>query len=384
MMLDRSIIGRAPIRYSSLPLQLDIDTGNLLTNDRNRKIVADIRAALSSADTSRTDIDTIFHHASVCDYLHILRVIINGLPKLAPALTREHLEGLEVNEPPAAGQVMQSKSETESPTTESVSCRLTLPPCLKAFYPAELSKYSPIFLQALAGEEFAEKLTVLHGKPDHPGSNNFDPSKNVLNLSPSKGQASSYAIPAMVHELSHARDYIALGHTQIERTQYQPMRRTALPNGQMCKAEMLFTTELKAWLLEAMQIYLIIKAGGELNRFQYLLFEGFGAGYQDIACSEFNFVRSRIDAYIEQLGAPKPTFEQLFSDGDTPLKDALCNGIMEFRKFVLEVHSGREVDAHSFIEKLDAIFHTNFYSTEEERSKKKSDLATLRSIMDAG
>ncbi len=383
-MFDRSFIGRAPIRYASLPLQLDIDSGSLLSNDRNKMILADIRAALSSADSSRSDIDTIFRHASVCDYMHILRVIINGLPKLAPAFTREHLERLEVNEPPATSQVMLSKSGSESPTTEGASCRLKLPPSLKAFYPAALSKYSPIFLQALAGDKFAEKVTVLHGKPDHPGSNNFDPSKNGLNLSPSKGLPSSYAIPTMVHELSHARDYIALGHAQIKRDQYQSVRRTGLADGQKNKAEDLFTTELKAWLLEAMQIYLIIKANGTVNRFQYLLLEGFHAGYQDIACSEFNFVRSRIEEYLKQLGAPKPTFEQLFSDGDTPLKEALCNGILELRKFILEVHSGREPDPHSHIKKLDDIFHINFYATEEQGSKKKSDLATLRSITDAG
>ena len=382
--MDRTIISEAPIRYCRLPLQLDVDTGNLLRNDHNKMILDDLRTALALDATSAGDIDAIFHNACVNNYTHILKVILQGLPRYSSTITHDHLERVELNEQPAQQMAppLEPITTGDASPSKPVSSGFKFPTKLKRFRLAKMKRYDPKFYAAFAKQKFARKVAIACAKNDLPGSNHFDPGTKVLTLSADHRTPKSVALGPIVHEMSHARDFMALNHAGIDRGAQRSQYSGTVPAGVLTKAEELFTTELKAWLVEAMQLCLVDRAGGELTRSQRMLIEGFRAGYDNIVNGAFNYVASRIVVYLDQLPEPKPTIKQIFAEGDSPLENALQEGVLLFRQFLLAVEERQEIDANLYIKKLDSIFHTELYRVEEPGSQKHADLVTFRSLMD--
>ena len=185
----------------------------------------------------------------------------------------------------------------------------------------------------------------------------------------------------MVHEFSHLRDYAVLDHAQRHKISENRSYSTTLSNGTLLEAEKLFTTELKAWLVESMQQYLVSKAGGEINRSQAAVIEGFRAGYQDILSGRYNGVQSRLLAYINgELSKPTPTIAALFGESNSPLGNALAGGAALFQHFCHVVDHGGTIDADQWINELDSLFHTEFYAVSALDAAKAGDLRVLDSL----
>ena len=380
--LPRSTTGVT--RSACLPLQFDIDTGALLNNSRNKNILSDINAALMSTQTPRTVVDTIIRHAHINQYTHVLKVIIQRLPAYPQALNEEDLALLGLHEMPFVEELVSqggASLSSKSPTSETGTARIKMPASLDDYQPGALEKYHPVFLNAIVNKKYFESVSVKHSTTREPGNNNFSPVSGGITFAPPKDGSPSIFLGTMVHEFSHLRDYAVLDHAQRHKISENRSYSTTLSNGTLLEAEKLFTTELKAWLVESMQQYLVSKAGGEINRSQAAVIEGFRAGYQDILSGRYNGVQSRLLAYINgELSKPTPTIAALFGESNSPLGNALAGGAALFQHFCHVVDHGGTIDADQWINELDSLFHTEFYAVSALDAAKAGDLRVLDSL----
>ena len=218
---------------------------------------------------------------------------------------------------------------------------------------------------------------MVESDPAVPGSNSYAPQSKIIHLSFRDDQL-AYALGTLTHEMSHARDYLALWHG------YSQNRPTTVSQ-QARAADFLFTTELKAWVLEAMQCYLSEKAGLMLTPNQGLLIEGFQAGVNDVINSSFNYVGSRIIRYLERTPECGHKTAGALLESNQNLKTALTKACLLFHSFVSHVESGFEINAEKYLGKLDDIFHHEFYPPQAAKSEKGRidlDLEILMGILE--
>lgn len=384
--IDLPVTETSAPRLACMPLQFDLDTNALLKNDYNKSILNDIEAALLSSETSRAVIDTIFKHASINEYMHMLKVIVQSLPGHPQALNAQDVALLTLGQGSSSVDFIEDGGESLAPklsASETGTSRLKMPSSLDAYQPGALKKYNPIFWEAMAAQEFTEQLTVVHSTTRVPGSSKFSPDSGQVALSPAENGSPAEFLGTMVHELSHARDYTLLGHKRFHQTSPKPSYATPVSDGILAEAEELFTTELKAWLVESMQQYLVMKAGHKINPYQESIIQGFRAGYHDIMSAGYNGVQSRLLAYIDvQLPKPSPTIKQIFGDVHSPLRTALGNGAELFQHYCHAVDRGDAIDADHWLTSLDKIFHTDFYAVTALGPKQADDLSVLDSLLD--
>ncbi|GLT19609.1 hypothetical protein GCM10007938_33910 [Vibrio zhanjiangensis] len=242
-------------------------------------------------------------------------------------------------------QHSNSLSSSSNSNTYEFPNKLSVPNTLEYLTKTPELGIDTSLLQTLSSDMVASSV-ILFSNSEKSGAYNPEVSSIGISALPhsekNNGAYVAQQISTLAHEMSHARDHIELH-------QFDSGLTNNLGKGaELSSIKALYRTELKAWVVEAMQCKL---SKSTTNRMDLLLASA-KQGISGVINSETNTFNSRIMAYKAQAGLPESWGADKILD-KTKLKSNLDNALQLFEK--TEIQSTD--DAQHFLKELDMIFN---------------------------
>lgn len=222
---------------------------------------------------------------------------------------------------------------------------LIVPNDLKYLIKTSQNNINTCLLKALSTDEVVSRVK-LFANSECSGAYNAELSSIEISPLPSafnnKETYIAQQISALAHELSHARDH-------LEQHYFDSSLTSRLGKGaDISDIKVLYRTELKAWIVEAMQCKLSHSTTDQMK----VLLDSTNKGIDDVIHSPSNKFNARILAYKTQAGLPESwdVEKVLFK---TKLTDNLSRALTLLSNIEIKTPD----DAIQFMHELDLIFN---------------------------
>ena len=185
--------------------------------------------------------------------------------------------------------------------------------------PQNIQFCKPLFLQALMATPFGVKVSIVTN-PDKRCCYDPDTSSIVIKPEQTGGSKKSQednaeSLSTLCHELSHARDHLVLRTVDTDTV---ADCRSGVK--ELDKFKKVYKTELKAWMVEALQSKLSKTTSYRMSK----LVKSIEGGYEGALNDKDNTIHLRILAYAKDMDIPwGPEKLLLKTQLDKPLKAAL-------------------------------------------------------------